>query len=140
MRILLDTHTLLWFWWDDLQLSPTAKALLLDPANEKLVSPASPWEVAIKVSLKKLEIGGPYLGLFPQQISDLPLRLPGVARTGSPHPSHFPGFSGITLAVPLALDWDFLYSLQVTQQLQQFIKENCPKINAMRVVPQHCNA
>lgn len=69
MTILLDTHTVLWFWWDDPQLSATAKALILDPANHKLVSPASPWEVAIKVSLKKLDIGGPYLGFFPQQMA-----------------------------------------------------------------------
>lgn len=69
MTILLDTHTVLWFWWDDPQLSATAKALILDPANRKLVSPASPWEVAIKVSLKKLDIGGPYLGFFPQQMA-----------------------------------------------------------------------
>lgn len=69
MTILLDTHTVLWFWWDDPQLSATAKALILDPANRKLVSPASPWEVAIKVSLKKLNIGGPYLGFFPQQMA-----------------------------------------------------------------------
>jgi PIN domain nuclease of toxin-antitoxin system len=69
VTILLDTHTVLWFWWDDPQLSATAKALILDPANRKLVSPASPWEVAIKVSLKKLDIGGPYLGFFPQQMA-----------------------------------------------------------------------
>jgi PIN domain nuclease of toxin-antitoxin system len=69
VTILLDTHTVLWFWWDDPQLSATAKALILDPANHKLVSPASPWEVAIKVSLKKLDIGGPYLGFFPQQMA-----------------------------------------------------------------------
>lgn len=69
MTLLLDTHTALWFWWDDPQLSATAKALILNPANRKLVSPASPWEVAIKVSLKKLDIGGPYLGFFPQQMT-----------------------------------------------------------------------
>jgi PIN domain nuclease of toxin-antitoxin system len=33
-----------------------------------LVSPATAWEVAIKVSLKKLDIGGPYRGFFPQQM------------------------------------------------------------------------
>ena len=69
MRLLLDTHTVLWFWWDDPQLSATAKALICDPANEKLVSPATPWEVAIKVSLGKLDIGGPYPGFFPQQMA-----------------------------------------------------------------------
>jgi PIN domain nuclease of toxin-antitoxin system len=43
-------------------------AAICDPANRKLVSPATPWEVAIKVSLKKLDIGGPYRGFFPQHM------------------------------------------------------------------------
>jgi PIN domain nuclease of toxin-antitoxin system len=68
MTLLLDTHAVLWFWWDDPQLSATAKALICDPTNRKLVSPVSAWEVAIKVSLKKLDIGGPYRGFFPQHM------------------------------------------------------------------------
>ena len=68
MTLLLDTNTVLWFWWDDPQLSATAKALICDPANRKLVSTATAWEVAIKVSLKKLDIGGPYRGFFHQHM------------------------------------------------------------------------
>jgi PIN domain nuclease of toxin-antitoxin system len=43
MRVLLDTHTLLWFALNDPQLSSAAMAVILDPANDKLVSPASYW-------------------------------------------------------------------------------------------------
>lgn len=43
--LLLDTHTVFWFWWDDPRLSPAAKALICDPANRKLVSPATPWDL-----------------------------------------------------------------------------------------------
>jgi PIN domain nuclease of toxin-antitoxin system len=68
MTLLLDTHAVLWFWWNDPQLSPTALQQICDPANRKVVSPATPWEVAIKVSLKKLDIGGPYQGFFPQHM------------------------------------------------------------------------
>jgi PIN domain nuclease of toxin-antitoxin system len=68
MTLLLDTHTVLWFWFDDPQLSATAKALICDPANRKLVSTATAWEVAIKVSVKKLDIGGPYRGFFHQHM------------------------------------------------------------------------
>lgn len=50
------------------RLSATATALICDPTNRKLVSPATAWEVAIKVSLKKLEIGGTYQGFFPQHM------------------------------------------------------------------------
>lgn len=68
MNLLLDTHTVLWYWWNDRRLSATAEGLISDPANRKLVSPATPWEVAIKVSLKKLDIGGPFPGFFPQHM------------------------------------------------------------------------
>ena len=38
MRLLLDTHTFLWFVADDPNLSPVAKALIEDPANEQLAA------------------------------------------------------------------------------------------------------
>lgn len=69
MTLLLDTHAILWFWWADPRLSATALTLICDPANRKLVSPATAWEVAIKVSLTKLDLGGPYRGFFPEQMN-----------------------------------------------------------------------
>jgi PIN domain nuclease of toxin-antitoxin system len=49
--LLADTHTLLW-WLDS--LSRTAFDLLYDPSNIVLISPAIPWEIAIKVNTGKL--------------------------------------------------------------------------------------
>ena len=60
MRLLLDTHTLLWFALTDPQLSGTVTSLIIDPDNEKLVSPASYWEIAIKISIKKYALSKPY--------------------------------------------------------------------------------
>ena len=60
MTHLLDSHALLWFALADPKLSATAKALILDPANQILLSPASYWEIAIKVSLGKLTLHRPY--------------------------------------------------------------------------------
>jgi len=68
MNLLLDTHVFLWFWWDDPKLSDKAKELIVDPDNRKLVSVASCWEVAIKVSLKKLDLGVPFRGYIPQHM------------------------------------------------------------------------
>ena len=68
MTLLLDTHSFLWFWWDDPQLSETAKQAICDPTNRKLVSTASCWEIAIKVSLKKLDLGAPYRGFIHQHM------------------------------------------------------------------------
>ena len=54
MRLLLDTHALLWWWTDDERLSRKARAAIADDRNEVFVSAASAWEVAIKQRLGKL--------------------------------------------------------------------------------------
>lgn len=77
--VLLDTHTVLWFWWDDPKLSPAAKVVICDPQVRKWVSLITPWEVAVKVSLNKLDIGGPYPGFFP------PAHGPHVFRVADPN-------------------------------------------------------
>ena len=56
MRLLLDTHAFLWFVLNDAQLSSKAKTIIEDPSNDILISPASYWEIAIKVSHKKLDL------------------------------------------------------------------------------------
>lgn len=68
MRLLLDTHAFLWFTLNDKQLSGMAKTLLEDASNEVLVSPATYWEIAIKVSLKKLELFAEYDEVMKQGI------------------------------------------------------------------------
>lgn len=60
MRVLLDSHTLLWYVVGDPQLSPAAEKTILDPANEVLTSPASYWEIAIKVSIGKITLNRPF--------------------------------------------------------------------------------
>jgi len=60
MTVLLDTHALLWFVLDDAKLSVPARTLLEDPATDVLVSPASYWEIAIKVRLGRLELHSAY--------------------------------------------------------------------------------
>lgn len=53
-RLLLDTHTLLWWLSDHPALSMSARDDIADPTNEPLVSTASLWEIAIKRSLGKI--------------------------------------------------------------------------------------
>ena len=60
MKLLLDTHTLYWFIEDAPQLSPQARMVVSDPANEVLFSPASYWEMAIKIRLGKWQLNRPY--------------------------------------------------------------------------------
>ena len=69
MRLLLDTHALLWFLRDDPMLSAPAKAATEDPANQKLVSIASCWEIAIKAGLGKLGLTEPAAVLLSREIA-----------------------------------------------------------------------
>ena len=57
MKLLLDTHALLWWWTNDPQLSAKAKRAIANDANTILVSAASAWEIATKTRLGKLDIG-----------------------------------------------------------------------------------
>ena len=53
MRVLLDSHTLIWAADDPAKLSATALALIRDAANDRLLSAATIWEIAIKHALGK---------------------------------------------------------------------------------------
>ena len=95
MRLLLDTHTLLWFLADDQILSATAKSALVDPGNERLLSPISLVEIALKVRLGKLTLSAPFGILFPAQltvnrITLLPMRRPHRATDDAASPSQRP--------------------------------------------------
>jgi PIN domain nuclease of toxin-antitoxin system len=56
----MDTHSFLWFLLDDPKLSQTAKDSIADPDNDVEISPASYWEIAIKISLNKYSLPEPY--------------------------------------------------------------------------------
>lgn len=55
MKLLLDTHLLLWAAGDPDRLSHVALALIEDPANELIFSAASLWEIAIKRGLGRAD-------------------------------------------------------------------------------------
>ena len=55
MKLLLDTHMLLWWLADDARLGPEARELIADPANDVLVSAVSLWEIVVKARIGKLE-------------------------------------------------------------------------------------
>ena len=69
MNLLLDTHAFLWFLDNDPQLSATAKTLIEDPINRKFVSMATCWELAIKVGLRKLDLGEPAATFLPRELA-----------------------------------------------------------------------
>ncbi len=90
MRLLLDTHALLWYTLADRRLSAPALSAISDPTNDVSVSVASLWEIGIKVAKGSLKLHCPFpdfvltavtmpgfcfLGVSPSHIVDL-LTLP----------------------------------------------------------------
>ncbi|HUU00706.1 MAG TPA: type II toxin-antitoxin system VapC family toxin [Myxococcota bacterium] len=55
--ILVDTHAFLWFVFDDHRLSENADQVFSDRGIKKVLSIASLWEIAVKVSIEKLNLG-----------------------------------------------------------------------------------
>lgn len=56
MRVLLDTHILLWWLKDDRKLSDAAINIIENAANDIFISAVNAWEVAIKKSLGRIQI------------------------------------------------------------------------------------
>jgi PIN domain nuclease of toxin-antitoxin system len=67
---LLDTHALLWAYLNDPKLSATAAGLVTDPANEILISPATYWEIAIKLGTGKYLFAESYADFVQHAIID----------------------------------------------------------------------
>lgn len=68
MRLLLDTSVFLWFIGGSDKLSSKAISLISDLNNQIVLSSASLWEIAIKISLGKLDLLEPFSQLIPQQL------------------------------------------------------------------------
>jgi PIN domain nuclease of toxin-antitoxin system len=64
VRVILDTHALLWALADDERLSESARNAIVDEANDVLVSVVSAWEMAVKRALGKLQAPGNLEGVI----------------------------------------------------------------------------
>jgi len=97
MRLLLDTHTLLWWLSDDPALPASARRLIASSGNTVIVSAASAWEIATKVRIGKLphatdlaEDFGGYL--LRERFETLPISAEHAVRAGllpGPHKDPF---------------------------------------------------
>jgi PIN domain nuclease of toxin-antitoxin system len=59
MRLLVDSHALIWYVDQDHLLSAASHAAITDPSNDLLLSAGSIWEIGIKVGLGKLVVSQP---------------------------------------------------------------------------------
>jgi PIN domain nuclease of toxin-antitoxin system len=69
MRLLLDTHTLLWWMTEDKHLSPMASSLIGEIGNQPLVSSVSAWEIATKFRLGRLPAAANLVNNFVSEMS-----------------------------------------------------------------------
>ncbi len=107
MRILLDTHTLIWATGDDPHLSNRAREYLKDVQVEKLVSAASAWESATKVRLGKLDRARLLFEEFEQTLESagyvpLPITAAHALRAGSMPGQHNDPFDRMIAAQALS--------------------------------------
>ena len=70
MKILLDTHYLLWAFIDTSKISPSVYTKLLTDENDVFYSQASLWEIAIKYNMGKLSLKGMKPGEFYEEVEN----------------------------------------------------------------------
>jgi len=102
MKLLLDTHLLLWAAGEPKRLSKQARTLIDNPDNELLFSAASLWEVAIKRGLGRedFKVDARLLrrGLLDNGYSELPIVSDHVVATESLPPIHKDPFDRVLVA------------------------------------------
>jgi PIN domain nuclease of toxin-antitoxin system len=100
MRLLLDTHILLWWVMADRRLSKTLAATLASQENDIAVSAASIWEIAIKRALGRIEIDLDELfsSMTADGFTELPLRFGHALKLESLPRHHEDPFDRILIA------------------------------------------
>ncbi|MCC6298186.1 MAG: type II toxin-antitoxin system VapC family toxin [Anaerolineales bacterium] len=69
MNLLLDPHAFLWFIAGNASLSETARSAIEDVNNNRYLSVASLWEIAIKISIGKFVLDEPFEILIPEELA-----------------------------------------------------------------------
>jgi PIN domain nuclease of toxin-antitoxin system len=102
MRLLLDTHILLWTIAESRRLSRTARALIGEPDNEVTFSSASLWEVAIKTGRARddfrIDVSSLRRNLFDNEYAELSITGAHAVALGSLPPIHKDPFDRLLVA------------------------------------------
>ena len=107
MRVLLDTHALVWALAEPDRLSPRARAVLVDPGTVAFVSLVSAWELSILEGLDRVRLKVPLSRVFTEglaslRINLLPIRLSHVASVALLPPHHRDPFDRMLVAAAIA--------------------------------------
>jgi PIN domain nuclease of toxin-antitoxin system len=103
MRLLLDTHTILWWITDSNRLSTKARGALADFTNTVYVSASSAWEIATKYRIGKLPQAEPFVRAFSESMrkqgfQELPISIDHANRAGLLPGQHQDPFDRILIA------------------------------------------
>jgi PIN domain nuclease of toxin-antitoxin system len=114
MDLLLDSHTLVWWFSEPAKLSRRASSLMADSENTVLVSAATAWELAIKVNLGKLD-ALPFVVALPLYIREegfleLPIEVQHATRAGLLPLHHRDPFDRLLVAQAQSLNIPILSS------------------------------
>jgi len=90
MRVLLDTHAIVWWATGDQRLSRKARVTIADPDTEVFISIASAWEIQIKATLQKLTLNESVDALYRSLIVDQDFRMIGIELRDIDHLSKLP--------------------------------------------------
>ena len=109
MRLLLDTHALIWWLLGDPALSPDAKTCIADYGNEVLVSAASGWEISTKHRIGKLPDAAIFAAdvssaLASQGFDELPISLRHAQIAGQLPGDHRDPFDRMLVAQAILAD------------------------------------
>ena len=99
MKLLLDTHVLLWWLADDPRLQRDTRALIAEPSHPVLVSAASIWEIAIKRALGKLVFDADVIAVLAQnRVMALPITAGHAVHAGALPRHHDDPFDRMLIA------------------------------------------
>ena len=103
MRLLLDTHTLYWSADDPSKLSPAASMAIQEAANDRFLSVATIWELAIKFGQGKIRLSLPFRQWMERAILDvklviLPITIEYAERQATLPPHHKDPFDRLLVA------------------------------------------
>ena len=116
-RLLLDTHTLLWWLADDPRLGHNARALIQDAHNEIYVSAASAWEISIKKACGKLVAPDDLDGILEHEgFEELPISFFHGERAGTLPPVHRDPFDRMLIAQAQAEGLDIMTADEMLKQ------------------------
>ena len=107
MRLLLDTHAVIWWFAGNQRLSPSARRYMSDRDNDILISAASAWEITTKYRARKLPdaegLAEDIVGhMVAANFEELPITVDDASRAGALPDFHRDPFDRILIAQALA--------------------------------------